>query len=466
MSGLLLAMLDQSVVGTALPAIVGALDGGGLYAWAITAYLVTATVSIPVYARLSDRHGRRALLLVGMALFVLGSALCASAGSMGQLVAWRALQGFGAGALESLSFILVADLYAGRRSAALQGALAGLMGVAFLLGPLVGGALTDHVGWRWVFLVNVPVGLLALAAVATALPAAVGRSEDRRRPLDVAGIALLTGAVALALVGLSERATAGPGEDAWAAWAQPGTGGLLLAGLALAAAFVAVERRAAAPVLPPALFADRRTAAMLIAGATSTFGLFAGVLLLPRYLQDAEGASATHSGVLVYPLLLGLLVAVNVGPVAMLRARSLRGPLLVACAVAGVGGAGFATFGAGTPRWQLLACMALLGAGIGPTLSGLQIGLRMALPPEQVGGAIGALLLLRQIGGSVAIAAAATVLGARADAGPAAATGDALAVVALAGTAVAAVALVALRPGAVPMPARPSAEAAAASSAP
>ena len=158
MSGLLLAMLDQSIVGTALPKIVETLGGSDLYVWVATAYLVTATVSIPIYARLSDRHGRRALLLIGMALFLLGSGLAATAQNMEQLIAYRALQGLGAGALEGLSFILVADLFAGRRTAALQGALAGLMGISFIAGPLVGGFLTDHVGWRSVFTVNLPIG--------------------------------------------------------------------------------------------------------------------------------------------------------------------------------------------------------------------------------------------------------------------------------------------------------------------
>src|SRR3954470_917804 len=153
--GLLLAMLDQTIVGTALPAIVHDLDGSSLYMWAVTAYLVPATVSLPVYARLSDRHGRRARLLVGMGLFLAGSALSASAQGMGQFIAWRAIQGLGAGALEGLPFILAAALYAGRRSASLQASLAGLMGLAFIAGPLLGGVITDGPGWRWAFLVNV-----------------------------------------------------------------------------------------------------------------------------------------------------------------------------------------------------------------------------------------------------------------------------------------------------------------------
>src|SRR3954454_16323653 len=228
-SGLLLAMLDQTIVGTALPAIVGHLDGNSLYLWVVTAYLVTATISLPVYARLSDRYGRRALLLTGMVLFLAGSALSASARSMGELVGYRGLQGLGAGALEGLSFILVADLYAGRRNAALQGVMAGLMGFSFIAGPLVGGVLPDHVGWRWVFLVTLPIGAAALAVVATVLPASLGRREGRGAPLDLAGIALLTAAIAFVLVGLNEHAHA-----SWADWR---TSGLIAAGLLTLIAF-------------------------------------------------------------------------------------------------------------------------------------------------------------------------------------------------------------------------------------
>lgn len=427
-AGLFLAMLDQTVVGTALPEIATQLGGTSGYAWVVTAYLVTATVSLPVYARLSDRHGRRHLLLVGMALFAAGSVLCAIAGSMAWLIAARALQGLGAGALEGLTFILVADLYRGRRSAALQGALAGLMGVAFLLGPLIGGALTDHIGWRSIFLVNVPVALIAFVIVARVLPASIGRSEEQGAPLDVLGIALLTTAVTLVLVGLS--AAAPDGAVTGGAWVRWDTGGLLVTGLVLAAVLVRVERRAAAPILPPALFTERRTAALLVAGATVTFGLYASVLLLPRYFQSTQGIDATASGLLMYPLLLGLLASVNVGAMVIARTGALRTVLLCGCALTGAGALGFATFGRTSPDWHALVFMGLLGVGMGPALSGVQIALQRALPPARVAGAIGTLLLLRQLGGSLALVAANAVYAWHAPgAGEAAATGTGVLVV-------------------------------------
>ena len=330
--------------------------------WVVTAYLVPATVSLPIYARLSDRYGRRLLLLIGMVIFLLGSALSAAAQSMEQLVAFRGVQGLGAGALEGLTFILVADLYAGKRNAALQGAMAGLMGVSFILGPLLGGFIADGIGWRWVFLVNLPIGLVALAVVACVLPASIGRSEDRRMKLDLKGIALLTLAIGLVLIGLSEREAV-----------------LLIAGLVPLAAFVWVERRASAPIIPPALFAERKTGAILVAGAFGAFGMFAGLLLLPRYFQTVEGASATHSGVLIYPLLIGLIISVNVAGGVIAKRGEYRTVVLGGMVLLVLGALGFATFDAGTPKWESLLFMALIGLGVGPQLSGLQIAMMRVL---------------------------------------------------------------------------------------
>ncbi len=427
MSGLLLAMLDQTIVGTALPTIVRELGGSSLYVWVVTAYLVPATVTLPVYARLSDRYGRRALLLVGMAGFLAGSALCALSQNMGELIAFRALQGGGAGALEGLSFILVTDLFQGRRSAAFQGALAGLMAVSFIAGPLIGGFLTDHVDWRACFAVNLPIGLAALIVVARVLPASVGRGESRANPLDLAGIATLTVAVGLLLVGLVHRD-----------WAP------IAAGVAGLAGFVAIERRAASPVVPMRLLTDRRIGPIMLSGATATFGLYAGVLLLPRYFQTVRDVSATHSGLLIYPLLLGLLVSVNAGAALVVRRGSVHGVVLGGYGLAALGALGFATFDAATPDWQSLVFMALLGAGIGPALSGLQIAITRTVTPRDIAAAMGTLLLVRQLGGAIALASAETVYRARIADGAAVATGTGVLVVALAGAAIAAFALVSL----------------------
>jgi EmrB/QacA subfamily drug resistance transporter len=459
MSGLLLAMLDQTIVGTALPTIIRTLDGSSLYVWTITAYLVPATVSLPIYARLSDRYGRRALLLVGMTLFLVASAGAATSQSMAQLISWRFVQGVGAGALEGLSFILVADLYKGQRNAVLQGAMAGLMGFSFLAGPLIGGFLTDQVGWRSVFLVNLPIGVVAIAVVATVLPAAIGKSEGRGVKLDLAGIGLLTVAVGLILLGLNEHSRAAT-DGALPSWTELRTGGLVLIGLLVVPIFLLVERRAEAPLIPLRLFTDRRTAAMLSAGSTVAFGLFAAILLLPRYFQTVRHVSATHSGLLIYPLLLGLLVAVNVGAIIIVRRGAFRGVLLVGSALTAAGAIGFATFDASTPDWQSLLFMGLIGVGIGPAFSGLQIAISRIMKPQDIGAAMGTLLLLRQVGGAVALAAGETVYASRLDpdvAGSAAtATGSGVFVIALAGAVLTAIALLALPRGGGQLPAQPA----------
>ncbi|RZS91511.1 EmrB/QacA subfamily drug resistance transporter [Motilibacter rhizosphaerae] len=448
-SGLLLAMLDQTVVGTALPHMVRSLGGESRYVWVVTAYLVPATVTLPVYARLSDRYGRKAMLLTGMALFLLGSLLSATATSMDQLVLWRGLQGCGAGALEGLSFILVADLYAGRRSAALQGVLAGLMGVSWIGGPLLGGLLTDTVGWRAVFLVNLPVGVLAVAAVVAYLPAGVGRHEGRSVPVDLAGIATLTLALGLVLVGLSERAQPSP-SGALPGWLELRTGGALIAGVFVAAVLVAVERRAAAPVLPLALLRERRRAVIVAAATTGVSGLFAAMLLLPRYYQLARHASATSSGLLVYPLLLGLIVSVN-GTGAVLRRRpDFRAPVLAGQLLAGAALLGYLGFARSTPDAVGLLLMACIGVGVGPSLSGLQVAMQTSVAPQQTAGAMGMVILLRQVGGSVALAAAGVAYAGVLDGDPAraaVATGHALAYVGGAGSLLAVLALSLLRKG-------------------
>ncbi len=457
MSGLLLAMLDQTIVGTALPAIVDALGGGQLYAWSVTAYIVPATVSLPIYARLSDRFGRRDLLLIGMTLFIAGSALSATASTMHMLIATRALQGLGAGALEGLSFILVTDIFKGQRSVAWQAAMAGLMGFSFLLGPLIGGALTDGLGWRAVFLVNVPVGVAALVIVARTLPRSLGRSESREAPPDYLGMVLLTAAIGLVLLGLSRRGmVTGSGE--LHAWTELGVGGAIGAGLLLLVPFLQAEARAATPLLPLRLLTDRKLATILITGTAATFAMYAAVLLLPRYFQGVQHVSATHSGLLIYPLLLGVLVSVNAGAQLIASTLHLQRVLIGATLLAVVGAAGFLTFDADTPRWQSTLFMALIGIGVGPMFSGLQIAVQRTVAPQDMGAALGTLILLRQVGGVVALAVAETlyVSGLTRGHDAAVSTGTSVAAVALTGGAIAVTALLALPRSAARLPPLPA----------
>lgn len=440
-SGLLLAMLDQTIVGTALPEIVEDLGSPTWYVWAFTCYLVPATVLLPVAARLSDRLGRQRVLVGGMGLFVLGSIACAAAVAMPMFAAGRAVQGAGAAALEALSFLVVNELARTGRQGAGQAAISAVMGFSFVAGPVVGGVLTDHVGWRWAFLVNVPIGFVAMAMLVAVLPPSFGRSESRGTPIDLAGIAALTVGVGGVLVGINQHQQLGT-------WAALSTGGAVALGVLACVAFIVVERRAVAPVIPLRLLVDRTTGRLLLAAAFATTGIYVGVMLIPRWYQADQGLSATASGVRVYPLLIGLLLAVNVGAVAVVRRNDVRGPLLVAAALVLGGCVLFGRVGASSPGWLPLAAMAVLGFGMGPALSGLQIGIARTTAPGDLAAAMGTLLLGRQVIGCIALAVGDVLYRSRLDAsGAAAATGWAVALVAGGGAVVAAAALVGLRRG-------------------
>ncbi|GGS81881.1 hypothetical protein GCM10010156_45770 [Planobispora rosea] len=410
LGGMFLAMLDQTIVGTALPRIVQDLGGAGLYTWVVTSYLLTSTITVPLYGRLSDIYGRKPLLLVGVALFLLGSVLCGAAQDMGQLIAFRAVQGLGAGALLPLSLALVMDLFPPDRSGRVQGALGGVMALSYIAGPFLGGLFTDTAGWRWAFLVNVPIGLAVVAVVVARLPHTAGQGRGTRP--DYAGIAVFTAAIGALLVGLTEK---GLDDHSW-------TSGPVLwpiaAAAVLLAVFIRVERRASAPIIPLELFRDRTYALANAASFLTAACLYAGVVFLPRYFQESLGLSATDSGLRIYPLMLGMVAGSMVTGVLISKTRRYKpwlvaGPFLIA-----VGALLCSGLTTGTSGVALAAWMALLGLGLGPMLSGLTVAVQFSVPPRFAGTASANLTFFRQIGGSVALALAgslyASVIGDRA----------------------------------------------------
>ncbi|WP_307827383.1 MDR family MFS transporter [Planomonospora sp. ID82291] len=398
LGGMFLAMLDQTIVGTALPRIVQELGGTDLYTWVITAYLLTSTITVPLYGRLSDVYGRKPLLIIGVGLFLAGSAACGAAQDMTQLIAFRGLQGLGAGALLPLSLALVADLFPPGRSGRVQGALGGVMALSYIAGPFLGGVFTDTAGWRWAFLVNLPIGLAVLAIVVARLPHTAGQGRGARP--DHLGIAVFTGAIGALLLGLTEKGRGGQSwTDAPVLWPIA----VAAAGLAL---FVLVERRAAEPIVPLELFRDRTYALANAASFLSAFCLYAGVVFLPRYFQEALGLSATESGLRVYPLMLGMVAGSMVTGALVSRTGRYKpwlvaGPFLIAAGGLLCTGLTTATSGLALACW-----MALLGLGTGPMLSGLTVAVQFAVPPRLIGTASANLTFFRQIGGSVALALA------------------------------------------------------------
>ncbi|MEZ7125926.1 MDR family MFS transporter [Nonomuraea sp. AD125B] len=398
LGGMFLAMLDQTIVGTALPRIVGELGGGELYTWVVTAYLLTSTVTVPLYGRLSDQHGRKPLLLVGMVVFVAGSALCGLAQDMTQLIAFRALQGLGAGALVPLSLALVLEMFppGSPRGARTQGALGGVMALAYLAGPFLGGVFTDQASWRWGFYVNVPLGAVVIAIVALRLPWRPGTGGGGRP--DYAGIAVFTVAITALLVGLTEKGLDGH------TWTDAPVAGPILLALAGLAAFVAVERRAANPMMPMHLFGNRTYTLVNVTSFVTAFCLYAGVVFLPRYFQEALGAGATESGLRIYPMTLAMVVGSGVMGLLMSRTRVYKPWLLASPFLLAAGTLLCVNLALDTGGLALAGWMLLIGLGMGPMLSGLTVAVQQALPPAYLGTASANLTFFRQIGGSVALA--------------------------------------------------------------
>ena len=280
--GIFLAALDQTIVGTALPVIVSDLEGNDVYTWAFTSYLLTATVSGPIYGKLSDIFGRRPLFILGVAIFLLGSILCGLSQEMWQFIAFRGLQGLGAGALFPIALAIIGDIFSPSERGKYQGFFGAVFGVSTLVGPAIGGLITDNFGWHWIFYVNVPIGAVVLYVIWRVLPTRQEQGVDRH--IDYLGAAFLVAALVPMLIGFTNKQF---GE-----WTDPDVGGLIVLGLALAAAFVFVESRAREPIVPLGLFRIRSFTASVIAFFFAIIGFFAAVVFLPRWFQFVLGSSA------------------------------------------------------------------------------------------------------------------------------------------------------------------------------
>ena len=396
----LLAALDQTIVATALPRMVGDLGGFERLSWVVTAYLIASTVTIPLYGKLSDLYGRRRLMAISISIFVAGSLLCGAAQTMDQLIVSRALQGLGAGGLIPLSQAAIADLFPPRERGRYLGYIGAMWAIAAVAGPLLGGTLTDHASWRWIFFVNLPLGAVALAVVLRNMRVA---SERRRHRIDWAGAAVLSLAVTALLLACAWGGTS-------FAWDSPEVLGTAAAGLLGLALFAAVERRAEEPLLPLALFRTRilavATAGALVIGAV----LFAVTIYVPVYVQSVLGATATASGVILMPLALTWVVAAFASGHAIARTGRYRlfpiaGSLLV------LGGlVPLAAAGAGTSRLVVTGALAVIGIGMGISFQPYMIAGQNAVARAEIGVATAGMQFARSMGGSVAVAALGALL--------------------------------------------------------
>jgi len=404
---LFLSSLDQTIVGTALPHIVSELKGDNLYTWVVTAYLLTSTVTVPIYGKLSDVYGRRPMLLIGVSIFLVGSALSGLSQSMGQLIAFRGVQGLGAGALFPISLAIIGDLFSPQERGRYQGLFGAVFGLSFIIGPFLGGFLTDNVNWRWVFYVNLPVGIFALVVIFAVLPN-MGRRPSSVRDLDYLGIALLTASLVPLLIGLTEKGQTAPDGQlyGWLTWQ---VGGLILVSLVLLVAFILVERRAREPVIPLDLFTDRTMAGTNAAVFCLGFGMFTAVIYLPRFYQVVRGVSATQSGYEIWPLLVGLMGGSILAGQLISRTGKYKALMLIAIGILIVGAYLMTHMQVDTNNWLLWSWMLILGAGIGPGMAAYTVVIQSVAPLKRMGVATSTLTLLRQLGGSVSLAIAGTL---------------------------------------------------------
>ncbi len=400
---ILLAALDQTVVIPAVPAVASDLNGFGHLSWILTAYLITSTVATPLYGKLSDNFGRRRLLMLAIALFILASVACAMAQTLGQLILFRALQGVGGGGLMSLAQAAIADVVAPRQRGRYQGYLATVWAVASIAGPLVGGWVSDHLSWRWLFWVNVPLGLLAMALCYRGLAGLHARGGRSR--VDWLGALLLAVAIVAFLLAMSW------GGDVFA-WVSPQMGGLALATVAAVVLLAWQERRAADPMLPPRLFANRAYVLGVGASALSALNIFLCIFALPLQFQLVRGADASMSGLLVMPFLLSTVAGNFIVAWLAPRVGRMRGILTGGYAAAVLGLASLAAITPAVPLALLLLAMMVAGVGLGVTMVGTLMSVQNALERRDTGAGTGALLVLRSLGSALGGALAGTLLAA------------------------------------------------------
>ena len=407
MLSIFLAAMESTVVATAMPRVVTSLGGLEMYSWVFSGFLLTSTVTMPLWGRLSDLYGRRPIFLAGLVLFLAGSALSGASRDMTQLIVFRMLQGLGAGSLMPIGMTVVGELFGLERRAKLQGYISGVWGVASLLGPLIGGVLTDHASWRWVFYINLPFGLVAMALITSALADAAG--GERRPVIDYAGLGLFAAGVSALLVGVLEAGRVG-------AWGGGDVVGPLAVALVTLPAFLVVERRVAEPILPLRLFGNRVVLAGAATGFLAGMAMFGAISFVPLFLQSVSGMSATAAGSVLVPFVLGW-VAKSI--------TSARLVLRIGYRVVVVAGMACLTLAfLLLSRWSVALTQgtamrdALLGGiGMGLTMVPMLIAVQSAVPRTDLGAATSMIQFFRTVGGAIGLAVMGAVMAWRLGAG-------------------------------------------------
>ena len=388
--GMLLAALDQTIVSTALPTIVGDLHGGSHLAWVVTAYLLASTVSTPLWGKLGDQYGRKAFFQAAIVIFVIGSALSGFSHTMTELIAFRALQGLGGGGLMVGAQTIIGDVVSPRDRGRYMGLFGAMFAVATVIGPLIGGLCVTYLTWRWVFYINLPLGILALFVTGAVLP---GHLRRVRHAIDYAGTLLLAGSATSLIL------FASLGGISWA-WASLPSIACAIVGVVLAVAFVFAERGAAEPVIPLKLFGIRVFNAASSIGFVMGFAMFGALTFLPLFLQNVKGVSPTASGLRLLPLMLGMLGASVISGRLVTRWGRYKIFPILGTALMTVGAYLLSLIDASTNAWVLAGYMFVFGVGLGLIMQVLVVAVQNAVSYEDLGVATSSATFFRMIGGS------------------------------------------------------------------
>jgi EmrB/QacA subfamily drug resistance transporter len=401
MIGVFLAALDQTVVGTALPRIITDLGGNDLYTWAFTAYLLTSTISGPLYGKLSDLFGRRPIFLFGIGIFMVGSLLAGLSQAMWHLIGARGIQGLGAGALFPIALAVIGDLFSPSERGRYQGLFGAVFGLSVLIGPAIGGLLTDTVGWPFVFFFNLPIGAVVFYVVWRNLPSY--HLGGDKPVIDYVGAALFTAALVPILIGLTNKQSAD--------WTDPIVGGLILVGLMIGIVFLVAESRAQEPIVPLELFRIRSFSISVAAFFLASFGFLAAVVFLPRWFQVVNGSSATESGYQILPLLGGLIISATAAGQLVARTGRYKALIFAALVTMAAGLFLLTDLRADTPIPLVWLWMFITGIGVGPSFAVFTLIVQNSVPIQRLGTATSNLTFFQSVGGTIGLAITGTIFG-------------------------------------------------------